>query len=277
MNNKFEMVSQVLHLIAEDPRTKWSLADLARQFGISEHHLQKTFRSLAGVSPKQFQKFLDKELAIMNLKSGQTVLDTALDLGLSGPGRLHDLLVTTEAVTPGQAKTLGQGLEMSFGSGPTPFGPALIAWTRRGVSFLGFARQNGMEAVHAELARQWPCAVLLEDRTGARDRLNRIFALAPGETIKVWLRGSPFQLKVWEALLRIPASSHVSYGQIAKQIGQPLAGRAVGSAIGRNPVAWLIPCHRVITSLGKPGGYRWGVQTKMIMNAWESGQVRGAA
>ncbi|NND45090.1 MAG: methylated-DNA--[protein]-cysteine S-methyltransferase [Xanthomonadales bacterium] len=277
MNDQFELVSRILRLLADEPDQKWSLPELSDHFGVSAHHLQRTFRRFVGVSPKKFQQFLDKQRAVARLKEGQTVLDTALDLGLSGPGRLHDLLVTAEAITPGEARALGRGVRMTFGSGLTPLGPAILAWTGRGITFLGFAAERPENEVCLQLKSQWPRAEFDRDDTSAQLRLDTIFALKPGESVAVWLRGSPFQIKVWEALLEIPPATRISYGQLARRLGKPGASRAVGSAIGRNPVAWLIPCHRVITSLGTPGGYRWGVKTKMIMNSWESGQARGAA
>ncbi|MFT5140295.1 MAG: AraC family transcriptional regulator of adaptative response [Rhodothermales bacterium] len=193
-----------------------------------------------------------------------------MDIGMSGPGRLHDLLVTTEAVTPGQMRASGQGLSMNFGVGETPFGTALIAWTDRGVNFLGFCHQHGQVNTFESLKDQWPSVILREESKFAQDLLNDIFDNPKASPIKVWLRGSPFQLKVWEALLKIPPSAHCSYGQIAQHIGKPGASRAIGTAIGRNPVSWLIPCHRVITSMGTMGGYRWGVETKLAMIGVES-------
>ena len=244
---------------------------------ISEFHLQKTFQELAGVSPKQFLKHLGKEAAKKRLLGGQTVLDTAFDLGLSGPGRLHDLLVSTEAVTPGQVRQSGRGLSMKYGFGNTPFGDALIAWTPRGISFLGFCHQHGRDQSLTGLIDQWPETEFHEQTKQAGAYLNKVFHHESNVQLDVWLRGSPFQLKVWEALLKVPPASHCTYGQIAKHIGKPDASRAVGTAIGRNPISWLIPCHRVITSMGTLGGYRWGMETKQVMIAMEVGQIQKVA
>jgi AraC family transcriptional regulator of adaptative response/methylated-DNA-[protein]-cysteine methyltransferase len=267
---QFENVSRILYWLVENQSEQPTLTQLSRRFGTSEFHLQRTFQEFAGVSPKQFLKYLSKKEAIARLRGGQTVLETALDIGMSGPGRLHDLLVTTEAVTPGQIRGSGQGINMHFGVGETPFGNALVAWTDRGVSFLGFCHKHGRAQTLESLKGQWPSVCLNEEPINAQKLLNSIFENPKASPIKVWLRGSPFQLKVWEALLKIPPAAHCSYGQIAQHIGKPNASRAIGTAIGRNPVSWLIPCHRVITSMGTMGGYRWGVETKQAMIGVES-------
>ena len=193
------------------------------------------------------------------------MLDAALDAGLSGPGRLHDLLLTTDAVTPGEARRRGADLTLSTGIGPTPFGPALVAWTERGLTFLAFTRERGEALAREELAAQWPDARFVEAPTEAQRWLGRVFEGSESGPLPLWLRGSPFQLKVWEALLAIPPGTHSSYGQLAAALGKPSASRAVGTAVGRNPVSWLIPCHRVITRSGTLGGYRWGLTTKQAM------------
>jgi AraC family transcriptional regulator, regulatory protein of adaptative response / methylated-DNA-[protein]-cysteine methyltransferase len=277
MNRNFEMVSRVLQLMVSQRDERWSLAQLAGHFGVSEYHLQRTFSRMAGVSPKKFQQFLDKQQAVEHLKKGLTVMDTTFEMGLSGPGRLHDLIVATEAMTPGEARSMGRGVFIEYGAGITPFGPAVVAWTHRGLSFLGFANDQSAEQVSEQMKSQWRGADWSEHNVAAQRRLDGIFTLRHGESIKVWLKGTPFQLKVWEALLRIPPATRVSYGQLARVLGRPNASRAVGTAIGRNPVSWLIPCHRVITSLGTPGGYRWGVATKQVMNSWEDARIQGAA
>ncbi len=267
---QFKTISHILYWLVENRHQQPTLKQMSDHFGISESHLQKTFQEYAGVSPKQFLKHLSKEEAISRLKKGQTVLDTAIDIGLSGPGRLHDLLVTSEALTPGQVRLHGRGIHLNYGFGQTPFGEALIAWTNRGISFLGFCHKKGRKQCLDELEKQWPTVSLCENPEEADHFLRRIFDNPTNSPIKVWLRGSPFQLKVWEALLQIPPSVHCTYGQIAHQVGKPQASRAIGTAIGRNPVSWLIPCHRVITSMGTLGGYRWGIETKQVMIGLES-------
>ncbi len=267
---RYALVSEMLHWLTEHQEVQPGLQEISKNFGLSESYLQRTFHEFTGVSPKQFLKHLTKEQALARLRSGTNVFDTSLECGLSGPGRLHDLLVTTEAVTPGEARRGGKGLEISYGNGMTPFGPCLIGWTERGLCFLGFSRSMGKAAAVDELQGQWPAARLVEDITKAERFLDAIFSNASPNPTTVWLRGSPFQLKVWEALLRIPVGSHCTYGQIADFIGQPKASRAVGTAIGSNPVSLLIPCHRVITSLATPGGYRWGIPTKLALIACEA-------
>ena len=220
--------------------------------------------------PKQFLKYLTKTQATERLVQGQTVLDSALSSGLSGPGRLHDLLITTQAMTPGEAKKKGHGVEVSYGYGITPFGEALLAWTDRGVCFLGFCHEEGKQHTLEEFKGQWPDASLTENSLEASNKLTEIFNEKEHKQLKVWLRGSPFQLRVWEALLNLPAGTHCTYGQLAAFSGNAGASRATGSAIGRNPVSWLIPCHRVINSLGALGGYRWGTNTKQAIIGYEA-------
>jgi len=276
-SQKFAIISRALYWLVEHRHAQPSLKQMSTEFGISEFHLQRVFQDMVGVSPKQFVKHLSKEEAISRLKLGQTVLDTALDLGLSGPGRLHDLLLTTEAITPGQARRSGLGVTMNYGFGDTPFGDALIAWTSRGISFLGFCRLHGRQHSLADLRGQWAKLNLVEHTDRAGNYLDQVFDHNQGDPLKIWLRGSPFQLKVWAALLKIPPTSHCTYGQIAHHLGNPRASRAVGTAIGRNPVSWLIPCHRVITSMATLGGYRWGIETKQAMIGLEGCRARAIA
>lgn len=270
MNVQYDMVAEALHWLAHHQAEQPSLSALARHLDLSEAHVQRTFQAFAGVSPKQFLKYLTREQALERLRHGQTVLDTAIDCGLSGPSRLHDLLITTEAITPGQARQHGAGLTLEFGVGPTPFGPALLAWSERGIVFLGFTRDRGREAAVTELHAQWPDAELVERSADANRHLAEMFNGTRRQPLRIWLRGSPFQLKVWQALLGIAPGTHVSYGDIARSLQIPSASRAVGTAISRNPVSWLIPCHRVINSMGAMGGYRWGTETKRVLVAYEA-------
>lgn len=266
----YQLISEALHWLCQNQQNQPSLEELADHVGLSPHYLQRLFQDWAGVSPKQFLKHLTKAQAMDRLRQGQTVLESALSSGLSGPGRLHDLIITTQAMTPGEAKRKGLGVEMQYGSGITPFGEALLAWTERGVCFLGFYHEKGKQHIWNQLSEQWPDANLSEDTQLAHAKLKDIFVEEEHKKLKVWLRGSPFQLQVWEALLSIPTGTHCTYGQIASFAGKAGASRATGSAIGRNPVSWLIPCHRVINSLGTMGGYRWGVNTKQAMIGYEA-------
>ena len=265
----YATVARALHYLAEHQDQQPGLDELAGQLGLSPFHLQRTFQNWAGVSPKQFLALLTRDQALDRLRRGASVFDAALDAGLSGPGRLHDLLVKTDALTPGDARRGGAGLSMEYGTGDSPFGPALVAWTRRGISFLAFLQEDGEGHALDDLQTQWPRVQLNRNQAQAQTWLQQIFASARQQPLPVWLRGSPFQLKVWRALLAIPDDAWVSYADIARAIGQPGAARAVGSAVGKNPIAWLIPCHRVIRSVGEFGQYRWGAVTKQAMLGWE--------
>lgn len=269
-NPHYELVARAIRWTTEHQSEQPSLTQLAAELRVSPHHLQRTFQAWAGVSPKQFLKFLTRRAAIERLIDGETVLDTALAVGLSGPGRLHDLLVSTEALTPGQARTRGGGVSLDFGSGTTPFGEAVVSWSSRGLSFLGFCGETGAGAACRQLEETWPNAVFREQPAQAQAWLDRVFSGARSEPLPLWLRGSPFQLKVWEALLALPEGSTVTYGQLARTVGRPGAARAVGSAVGANPLAWVIPCHRVIRQYGELGEYRWGRIAKRAMIGLEA-------
>ncbi len=266
----YQLISAALHWLCQNQQNQPSLEELADHVGLSPQYLQRLFQDWAGVSPKQFLKHLTRTQAVDRLRQGQTVLESALSSGLSGPGRLHDLLITTQAMTPGEAKRRGLGVEMRYGYSMTPFGEALLAWTKRGVCFLGFCHEKGRQHIRNQLSEQWPDADLSENNQQAQTKLTEIFAEEEHKKLKIWLRGSPFQLQVWEALLSIPTGTHCTYGQLASFAGKTGASRATGSAIGRNPVSWLIPCHRVINSLGTLGGYRWGINTKQVMIGYEA-------
>ena len=266
----YQLIAEALHWLCQNQQSQPSLEELADHVGLSPHYLQRLFQDWAGISPKQFLKYLTKSCALERLRQGQTVLESALSSGLSGPGRLHDLLITTQAMTPGEAKRKGQGVDVSYGYGITPFGEALLAWTDRGICFLGFCHEEGRQHTWEHFNQQWPDAHMSNNEMEACSRLAEIFSGAEHKQLKVWLRGSPFQLRVWEALLSLPAGTHCTYGQLAAFTGNAGASRATGSAIGRNPVSWLIPCHRVINSLGSVGGYRWGANIKQAMIGYEA-------
>jgi AraC family transcriptional regulator of adaptative response/methylated-DNA-[protein]-cysteine methyltransferase len=271
----YQLIAEALHWLCQNQQNQPSLEELADHVGLSPHYLQRLFQEWAGVTPKQFLKYLTKAQAMERLRHGETVLESALSSGLSGPGRLHDLLITTEAMTPGEAKRKGLGVDMNYGYGMTPFGEALLAWTTRGVCFLGFCREDGKQHARENFSRQWPDANLTEDNLQAGNKLAEIFTEEEQKQLKIWLRGSPFQLRVWEALLELPSGTHCTYGQLASIAGHAGSSRATGTAIGRNPVSWLIPCHRVITSLGTIGGYRWGINTKQAMIGYEAAKSAG--
>ena len=269
-NKHYELVARALAWISENHLDQPELTDLSRELGVSPHHLQRVFQEWAGVSPKQFLMSITRQAALERLAAGETVLNAAMDSGLSGPGRLHDLLISTESLTPGEVRKLGRGVRIYYGYGDSRFGEALVAWNARGVSFLGFCAEKGREQVFSELNARLSNAEFLLDPEAAQEWLDKIFADANRKPIPVWLRGSPFQLKVWEALLSIPDGANATYGQIAKLIGSSGASQAVGNAVGSNPVSWIIPCHRVIRQLGELGGYRWGSATKRAMIGFEA-------
>ena len=269
-NRHFELIAGAIRWVADHQLQQPDLDCLAAAVGVSPHHLQRTFQAWAGVSPKQFLKSLTRHAALERLMAGTNVLDTSISVGLSGPGRLHDLLVTTEALTPGEIRKRGQGVRLEYGFGETPFGQALACWSPRGLSFLGFCQESGAREALAALQGTWTQAEFSEHPQTAQSVLDKVFSNRRNKPLRLWLSGSPFQLKVWEALLAIPEGTHVSYGALARRVGQPAASRAVGSAVGANPLAWIIPCHRVIRQLGDLGGYRWGAVTKQAMIGFEA-------
>lgn len=243
---------------------------------MSPHHFQRLFTRWAGISPKQFVRYLTVDYARAALDRTEPILEAALDAGLSGPGRLHDLFVDYEAVTPGEYKTMGAGLTFRYGFHGGPFGIFLLAATDRGICSLTFAEDSPAERDErlAEFQARWPGGTFIHDQafTG---RLAKL-AFAPetntsDEPLKVWLKGTNFQIKVWEALLRVPSGRLSSYGEIGQAMGKPRAARAIGSALADNPVSWLIPCHRVIRATGAfKTDYRWGSARKRAMIGWEA-------
>jgi AraC family transcriptional regulator of adaptative response/methylated-DNA-[protein]-cysteine methyltransferase len=275
--NDYERIARAIVYLEDHAVEQPSLGAVARAAGLSEFHFQRLFRRWAGVSPKRFLQFVTAQRAKRRLQGGGTVLETAYDVGLSGPGRLHDLLVSTEAVTPGEVRAAGTGVAIRWGRHATPFGDCLIATTPRGVCHLSF--HDGDIAPGLErLRHDWPAARLIRDQAGTARLVARVFGTGSrrsGAPLALHVRGTNFQLKVWEALLRIPAAETTTYGTIAAAVDAPGAARAVGSAVGDNPIAFVIPCHRVLRGTGALGGYRWGLERKRAMLAWES--ARGAA
>lgn len=262
----YERVEKVIRYIETHGSEQPRLSVLARVAGLSESRFHRLFHRWAGTTPKAFLKFVTADRAKELLRESQDLLGAALELGLSGPGRLHDLFVTLEAVTPGQFKSGGEGLEVRWGFHDTPFGTAFVATTPRGVCHLAFV-DGGRKKALASLKKRWPRALIKEDRPGTGTVLAKAFR-GRGK-VPVALAGTPFQTKVWEALLRIPPGRAATYAQVAAAVGSPKATRAVGTAVGDNPVAFLIPCHRVLRSTGALGGYRWGTGRKRAILAWE--------
>jgi AraC family transcriptional regulator of adaptative response/methylated-DNA-[protein]-cysteine methyltransferase len=268
----FLRIARAIGYVAGHVQDQPALADIAAAAGWSEFHFARVFRRWAGISPKQLLQHLSLVAAKQTLDDGRSVLQAALDAGLSGPGRLHDLFVTLEAVTPGEYKSHGRGITMRHGTAATPFGLARIAFTDRGVAFLAFLGDaaDAGEGWNA-FRHDWRDADWREDPAGTRDIAATIWSLAPGgkRELTLWLHGSNFQLQVWRALLAAGVHGTVSYMTLARQVGRDSASRAVGGAVGANPIAWLIPCHRVLRANGALGGYRWGVERKLAMLTWE--------
>ena len=256
----------------EEPRDAApSLDEVARHVGLSSFHLQRLFQRWAGISPKRFAQFLALSRAKSLLAASTPVLETAHAVGLSGPGRLHDLFVTLEAVTPGEYRLGGAGVEIRFGRCASPFGCALLAATPRGVCGLAFCDDDQEREAVEELRGHWPRATWTRDDRAIAPLAARIFGgVRAREPLAVVVRGTNFQVQVWEALLRLPPASVTSYEAIATAAGRPAAIRAAAGAVGDNPIAWLIPCHRVLRKSGALGGYRWGLDRKRTMLAWES-------
>lgn len=267
-----ERIAQAIQYLDRHYRGQPTLDEVAAAVRLSPYHFQRLFKRWAGVSPKRFLQFLTLEHAKAALSEGHSVLAASYDAGLSGPGRLHDLFVAVEAVTPGEFKERGEGLTIRYGFHPTPFGECLLAATDRGVCRLAFATRAERPEAFSELRRRWRGAQFLRDQNATGSVAARIFERdgAPGRPLTLTVQGTNFQLKVWEALLRVPVGALVSYGDIARSIGHPDAQRAVGKAVGQNPIAYLIPCHRVILSSGAFGEYRWGSARKKAMVAWEA-------
>ena len=264
-------IEQAILYLENHYKEQPGLDEVAANIGLSEYHFQRLFTRWAGVSPKRFLQFLTKEGAKELLSNSENLLDTTHQVGLSSLGRLHDLFVTTEAVTPGEYKTGGEGLTIRYGIHLTPFGKCLIGLTERGICHLGFVTGSEGEAIDS-LINDWKEARMIEDYRSTAALVEPIFDLRYDTRIKpltLHLRGTNFQIKVWEALLQIPAGTATTYEGLAQRIGRPNASRAVGSAVGHNPIAVLIPCHRVIRKVGEFGNYRYGPLRKKALLARE--------
>ncbi len=270
LREDYVLIEQAIEYVESNARRQPELDEIAAAVGLSEYHFQRVFTRWAGISPKRFLQFLTKENAKQLLDRSENLLDTTYQVGLSSLGRLHDLFVTAEAVTPGQYKSQGSGLTIRYGLHPTPFGECLIGLTERGICHLSFVQDTEGDAID-NLVSEWQHAAMIEDYDATAPLVEPIFDISrtSDQPLQVHLRGTNFQIKVWEALLRIPVGHVSTYGQIASQIGQPAASRAVGSAVGHNPIEVLIPCHRVIRSLGEFGNYRYGATRKKALLAHE--------
>ena len=271
LSEDYLRIEQAILYLENHYKDQPALDEVAASIGLSEYHFQRLFTRWAGVSPKRFLQFLTKEGAKELLSRSENLLETTHQVGLSSLGRLHDLFVTAEAVTPGEYKSRGAGVTIRYGIHPTPFGKCLIATTERGICHLSFVQNSEGNAID-QLVSDWQQAEMIEDYRSTMPLIEPIFDLRyqhRGKPLHVHLRGTNFQLKVWEALLQIPAGEVTTYAQVAARIGNPAASRAVGTAVGHNPIAVLIPCHRVIRKVGDFGNYRYGALRKKALLARE--------
>lgn len=273
MDTDYGKVEKAIYYIEEHTEQQPGLEEVSAHVGLSPYHFQRVFKKWTGISPKRFLQFLTVQNAKQLLDRSASVLETSFEVGLSGPGRLHDLFVATEAVTPGQFKSGGAGVKIEYGFHQTPYGRALFAITADGLTDIEFVQDEGEDQVFHDLEKKWPAADIVKNPDATGDLARRIFGGLFGSTedspIKILLRGTNFQVKVWQALLRIPEGAIVSYSDVARSIGRPDAVRAVANAVGSNPISWLIPCHRVLRSSGAIGGYGGGIARKKIMLARE--------
>lgn len=253
-----------------------TLDALAARMGMSPAHFQRTFSQWVGVSPKRYQQYLALDHAKRLLADRATMLEAADGAGLSGAGRLHDLFLTWEAMPPGDYARAGEGLQISWGWFDSPFGPTIVMGTAKGICGMGFAAEMGQAAAFDDLRRRWPKAEFTEDAEALRPWVQAVLGQEATQKAPLHLIGAPFQIKVWEALLRVPHGHVTTYSDIARAIGHPAAVRAVGTAVGRNPISWLIPCHRALRKDGALGGYHWGLPVKRALLAWESARSEGA-
>lgn len=271
----YERIERAIAFLTEHYREQPNLAAAARAAHLSEFHFQKVFTRWAGISPKRFVQFLTVEHAKQRLAESRAVLDAAFDAGLSGPGRLHDLFVSAEAVTPGEFKSRGAGIHIDYGVHPTRFGPCLLGVTARGICWLSFLEQGSRAMAVAELRAHWSGAGFTErpEVTGPlAEKIFRDFGERPA-SLSLLVMGTNFQLKVWQALLRIPAGAVVTYETLGRKLGDGNASRAIGNAVANNAIGYLIPCHRVIRKSGLITGYRWGSARKQAILGWEAARM----
>ncbi|WP_247237939.1 methylated-DNA--[protein]-cysteine S-methyltransferase [Telluribacter sp. SYSU D00476] len=273
----YQRIEKAIRYIGENYKRQPSLREIADHVALSEYHFTRLFSRWAGTSPQRFMRYLTKEFAKEQLVREVNLFDATYASGLSSPSRLHDLFVTYEAMTPAEYKAKGEGLTIRYAFHETPFGECLLALTERGITDLRFVEEETRSTILEQLRTDWHNATWQEDADATLPLIQQIFystAATPDRPITMLLRGTNFQIKVWEALLRIPFGKLVSYDHVAQYIEQPTAQRAVGTAIGSNRIAYLIPCHRVLQKVGGLGGYRWGTARKQAMLGWEAVQTQ---
>jgi len=275
----YETVRRAIAHIRGNWRDQPEIETIADAAGVTPTELHHLFRRWAGITPKAFLQALTLDHARSLLRSSASVLDAAFEVGLSGPGRLHDLFVTHEAMSPGEWKSGGEGLTLSYGFHPSPFGSALVMATPRGLAGLAFADPGEEVSALADMRRRWPKAAYAEDAARTAPLARRIFDRKhwrPDRPLRVVLIGTDFEVRVWDALLKIPMGNLTTYSELAKRVSAPGAARAVGAAVGKNPVSFVVPCHRVIGKSGSLTGYHWGLTRKRAMLGWEAGVASAA-
>jgi AraC family transcriptional regulator, regulatory protein of adaptative response / methylated-DNA-[protein]-cysteine methyltransferase len=272
----YDSVRRAIGFISEQWRNQPTIEAMADAASVTPDELHHLFRRWAGLTPKAFMQALTLDHAKGLLRDSASVLDAALDSGLSGPGRLHDLFVTHEAMSPGEWKNGGAGMTLRYGFHPSPFGTAIVIASGRGLAGLAFADPDEEQPAFADMQRRWPRATYIEDTAGTADLAQRIFDTRmwrEDQPLRVVLIGTDFEVRVWETLLKIPMGRAVCYSDIANKISNPKASRAVGAAVGRNPLSFVVPCHRALGKSGALTGYHWGITRKQAMLGWEAGQV----
>jgi AraC family transcriptional regulator of adaptative response/methylated-DNA-[protein]-cysteine methyltransferase len=272
----YERVKDVLSFITDHWRDQPPLETIAAHVKMTPDTMQRLFTRWAGLTPKAFLQALTLDHAKAMLKDSASILDASLDSGMSGPGRLHDLFVTHEGMPPGAYKTKGEGLSIVYGYHPSPFGLALVMVTDYGMCGMAFCDPGEEKAALADMVRRWPHAHYVEDSARTAPNAARIFASdrwKPNEPLRITMIGTDFEIRVWETLLKIPAGKAATYGDVAASIGKPKAARAVGAAVGRNPISFVVPCHRVIGKSGDLTGYHWGLTRKKAILGWEAGKL----
>ncbi|MBC8350820.1 MAG: methylated-DNA--[protein]-cysteine S-methyltransferase [Planctomycetes bacterium] len=272
-SSDYERIEQAIRFLEQRYQQQPTLEEIAEHLALSQSHFQRLFQRWAGISPKRFLQFLTLQDAKQRLRDSASVLDATFDAGLSSPGRLHDLFVTLDAVTPGEYKSGGRELQIRYGFHDTPFGEAFIASTERGICSLEFPETSERSAVLDAFQRRWSLATIKQNQRYTAALVEHIFVNADParrQPLSVFVKGTNFQVRVWEALLRIPVGTVTSYGDLAKRLGNGRASRAVGAAVGSNWVGYLIPCHRAIQSSGIAHRYRWGTARKKAMLGWEA-------
>jgi len=269
-------IEKAIKFIENNFKYQPKLDEIAESVHLSKYHFDRIFKRWAGISPIQFMQFITLDYTKKKLRESASILESALDAGLSGSGRLHDLFVTFDAMTPGEFKKKASGIKISYGFNASPFGECLIATTERGICYLGFVEKDKQDEALDQLFKAWPGAEFIENSESASSIVNSIFEIDKTKSpqpFNLHLKGTNFQINIWKAVLNIPEGWVVSYQDIAVYIGHPKSFRAVANAVAINPVAYLIPCHRVISKSGKIHQYRWGSTRKKALIGWEAAQV----